>query len=285
VSIAEGSTLGAAARTLEKAGAIESRRSFLRQVKLFGSDDPIRAGEYAIPAGASASDILALLQSGKVLQRFVTIPEGMPSILVYERLMAQPLLTGSIAVPAEGSVLPDSYSFERGERRAAVLKRMQTAMTETLDELWKERKPTTVVKSKQEALTLAAIVEKETAVASERRTVAAVYSNRLRIGMRLQADPTVIYPVSRGKPIGRRILRSELNAVNGYNTYAIAGLPAGPIANPGRGAIAAVLDPAQTDALYFVANGQGGHVFARTLAEHQANVERYYALRRQRGEM
>jgi len=285
VTIAEGSTLTAAADTLKKAGAISSAKDFLRYAKLFGGKDPIRAGEYGIPEGATASEILKLLQSGKTLQRLVTIPEGMPAVLVQERLMAEKLLTGPVAVPPEGSVLPDSYSFDRGETRADVMKRMQTAMTQTLDELWKTRKPTTVVKSKREAIILASIVEKETGVASERRTVAAVYSNRLRIGMRLQADPTTIYPITKGKPLGRRIRRSELEAVNGYNTYAIAGLPSGPIANPGRAAIAAVLDPAPSRALYFVADGKGGHAFAETLEQHNANVQKWYAIRRGRGEM
>jgi UPF0755 protein len=285
VTIAEGSSLSAAARVLEREGAIRSRSRFLRLVKSFGSDAPIRAGEYQVPAHASAAEILALLQSGRTKQRFVVVPEGMPAVLVRDRLMAEPLLTGGVPVPPEASVLPDSYSFERGESRAAVLGRMRKAMDSTLAGLWKARKPATVVKTPREALILASIVEKETAVASERRTVAAVYSNRLRQGMRLQADPTVIYPITQGRPLGRRIRRSELDADNGYNTYARAGLPAGPIANPGRASIAAVLDPAQTQALYFVADGEGGHVFANTLAEHNANVQRYYALRRQRGEM
>lgn len=285
VQIAEGSTLTAAAKALEKAGAIRSAQSFLMLSKLFASKEPIRAGEYAVPMGASAAKILEQLQSGKTLQRFVAIPEGMPSILVHERLMAEPLLTGRVGVPAEGSILPDSYSFERGERRAAVLKRMQAAMTETLDELWKKRKPGIAVRSKREAVILAAIVEKETGIPAERRTVAAVYSNRLKAGMMLQADPTTIYPITKGKPLGRRILQSELRAINGYNTYAKAGLPIGPIANPGRASIAAVLDPAPSRALYFVADGKGGHVFAETLAEHNANVRKWYAIRRARGEM
>jgi len=285
VQIAEGSTLTAAAKSLEKAGAIQSAQSFLMLSKLFASREPIRAGEYALPEGASANTILKLLQSGKTLQRFVAIPEGMPSILVYERLTAEPLLIGTVAVPAEGSVLPDSYSFERGERRAAVLKRMQMAMTKALDEEWKKRKRGIAVRSKREAVILAAIVEKETGIPAERRTVAAVYSNRLKAGMMLQADPTTIYPITQGKPLGRRILQSELKAVNGYNTYAKAGLPIGPIANPGRASIAAVLNPAPTRALYFVADGKGGHVFADTLAEHNANVRKWYAIRRARGEM
>lgn len=285
ITVKKGDTLAAAARSLEKAGAIRSTTGFLRFARRFGSDEPILAGEFEIPAKSSGAQILDILQHGKPVQHLVTIPEGMPSILVHERLMAEPDLTGQIDVPAEGSVLPDSYSFEKGEPRAAVLARMQAAMRTALDEAWAARKPTTVVTSKREALILAAIVEKETAVASERPTVAAVYSNRIRKGMKLQADPTVIYPITKGKPLGRRIRRSELAAVNGYNTYASAGLPLGPIANPSRKAIEAVLDPAKSSALYFVADGKGGHVFADTLAEHNANVQRFYAIRRARGEM
>lgn len=285
VVVPEGATLTRTARELEKSGAIRSASQFLAFAKLFGDDGIIRAGEYEVPAGASARAVLDILQSGKTLQRFLTVPEGTPSVLVAERLMATPLLTGPVAVPREGSVLPDSYSYQRGETRAAVLKRMQVAMTETLAELWKTRKPAAAVTSPEQAIILASIVEKETGVASERRMVAGVYTNRLKRGMPLQADPTVIYPVTKGKPLGRRILRSELQARNGYNTYAQAGLPIGPIANPGRESIAAVLDPAPTDALYFVADGKGGHVFAATLDEHNRNVAKWYALRRARGEM
>ncbi len=285
VSVSQGSTLTSTARNLEKAGAIRSASLFLRTAVFLGSKAPIKAGEYEVPAGLSAARLLALLQSGKVIQHLITIPEGMPSILVHDRLTAEPLLTGSVPVPAEGSILPDSYSFERGEARVAVLERMQQAMTEAVDEAWKARTPASAVTSKREAIILASIVEKETGVAAERPQVAAVYTNRLKQGMKLQADPTTIYPITKGKPLGRRIRRSELDAVNPYNTYAIVGLPAGPIANPSREAIRAVLAPPQFKAIYFVADGKGGHVFAETLSQHQANVERYYALRRQRGEM
>jgi UPF0755 protein len=285
VVVPEGGTLRSIARELEKTGAVASGDRFFILARLLGGGGVLRAGEYEVPRHASAREILGLLHSGKTLQRMVTIPEGTPSIVVHEKLMATPLLSGPAPVPAEGSVLPDSYSYQRGEARTAVLKRMTSAMDKALAELWPKRKPTAVVRTRQEAVSLAAIVEKETGVASERRTVAGVYSNRLRIGMPLQADPTVIYPVTRGKPLGRRILRSELQADNGYNTYARPGLPAGPIANPGRASIAAVLDPAPTKALYFVAKGDGGHVFAETLAEHNANVAKWYAIRRQRGEM
>ena len=187
--------------------------------------------------------------------------------------------------PGEGTVLPDSYTYERGEARSAILKRMTAAMDKELAGLWAKRKPGCPVTTPQQALTLASIVEKETGKAAERRTVAGVYCNRLRIGMKLDADPTVIYPITKGKPLGRRIRRSELEAITGYNTYREVGLPEGPIANPGNLSIAAVLDPAPTKALYFVADGTGGHVFAETLAEHNANVTRWYAIRRKRGEM
>jgi UPF0755 protein len=285
VVVEQGSSLRAAARMLEREGAIASADRFVTYARVLGSDEPIKPGEYEIEKGMDAAAILSLLQSGKTLQRFVPIPEGFPSILVHERLMANRYLKGDIPVPPEGSVLPDNYSYVRGETRAAVLKRMQAAMTKTLDELWKTRKPSSVVSTPQEAIVLASIVEKETGKPSERRMVAGVYSNRVRIGMKLQADPTVIYPVTRGKPLGRRILRSELAADNGYNTYARAGLPAGPIANPGKASIAAVLDPLPTRNLYFVADGTGGHVFAETLDQHNANVEKWFALRRAKGEM
>jgi UPF0755 protein len=182
-------------------------------------------------------------------------------------------------------VLPDSYGYERGETRASVVGRMQSAMTKTLGGLWPKRTTNCPIVTQEQAVTLASIVEKETGKAAERPMIAGVYCNRLKIGMKLDADPTVIYPVTKGKPLGRRILRSELNADNGYNTYRRAGLPNGPIANPGKSSIEAVLHPAQTKALYFVADGTGGHVFADTLAEHNANVAKWYAIRRQRGQM
>ena len=284
VVIPQGASIARAGEILEEAGLV-SASSFRNEARFFGSDEPIKPGEYKIEKGMDAGDILALFQSGKTIQRLVMIPEGMPSIMVWERLMAEKRLKGEIPVPAEGSILPDSYAFTTGETRAAVVKRMQAAMDKAFAELWAKRSPRTAVKNRGEALALASIVEKETAVAAERRTVAGVYTNRLAVGMRLQADPTIIYPITRGKPLGRRILRSEIQAVNDYNTYAMAGLPKGPIANPGKASIAAVLDPEANDYLFFVAKGDGSHIFARTLAEHNANVQKWYALRRERGEM
>lgn len=284
VVIPAGTSVAKAGDILEKSGAV-SASSFRNQARFFGSSAPIKPGEYKIEEGMGAGDILRLLQSGKTIQRIVMIPEGMPSIMVWDRLMAEKRLTGTIPVPAEGSILPDSYAFTTGETRAAVVKRMQAAMDKAFAGLWAKRSPRTAAKDRNEAITLASIVEKETGVAGERRTVAGVYTNRLAVGMKLQADPTIIYPITRGKPLGRRILRSEIVAVNDYNTYAMIGLPKGPIANPGKASIAAVLDPQPTDYLYFVAKGDGGHIFARTLAEHNANVQKWYQLRRDRGEM
>ena len=285
VQVPEGSSLAAAATRLEGAGAIGSASRFRLLARLLGSGESIKAGEYAIPAKASPAAILALLQEGKTLQRLVVVPEGYPSVLVHDALMRARELEGTVPVPAEGSILPDSYAFQRGDTRAELVGRMQAAMRKYLAAAWKKRKAGIAVTTPEQAVILASVVEKETGKASERRTVAAVYGNRLRVGMPLQADPTVIYPITRGRPLGRRILRSELNAKNGYNTYASPGLPAGPIANPGRASIDAVLDPAPSKALYFVADGTGGHLFANTLAEHNANVRRWYAIRRARGEM
>ncbi|MPS66920.1 MAG: endolytic transglycosylase MltG [Novosphingobium sp.] len=280
-----GASLAAVAQRLEDKGVIRSASGFELRARVFGGGSGIKAGEFAIPAHASPSRVLAILSSDEVIRRFVTVPEGMPSIMVYERLKAQDQLSGEVASPDEGSVLPDSYAFETGEPREAVLRRMQAAMTRTLKELWEKRAPGLVVKTPEQALVLASIVEKETGKPSERRMVAGLYSNRLKQGMMLQADPTIIYPITKGKALGRRILQSEIQAVNDYNTYTMVGLPKHPITNPGRESIAAVLNPAKTDALYMVADGTGGHAFADTLAQHNANVKKWFAIRRERGEI
>ena len=285
IVVAKGASLTAVATVLEKAGLIDAPRQFRILARILGTNAPVQAGSYRLVPGAGWGHYLEMLQHGRVLRQFITIPEGLPAVLVAERLRAERQLSGVVAVPAEGSVLPETYDFQIGEPRAKLLSRMQAAMTTTLAALWKRRAATTVAKTPADALILASIVEKETGKPSERRMVAGVYSNRLRQGMKLDADPTVIYPISQGRPLGRRIRRSELAADNGYNTYLKPGLPRGPIANPGRASIAAVLDPAVTDALYFVADGSGGHVFASSLAEHNANVARWFAIRRKRGEL
>jgi UPF0755 protein len=284
VKVEDGSTLASVARRLEEQGVIPgTARTYRGMARIFGSPDPIQAGEFEIPAGAGGAKVLDILQHGRPVVRLVTIPEGMPSILVQEKLAAIRELTGPAPLPAEGSVLPNSYDWQAGESRAALVGRMTEAMDKLLRTEWPRRSSDAVVSTPQEAVILASIVEKETGKASERPMIAGVLSNRIRIGMALGADATTIYPITRGKPLGRMIRRSELAADNGYNTRRKPGLPVGPITNPGRDSIAAVLNPAKTDALYYVADGSGGHVFARTLAEHNANVAKWRAYRRAKG--
>ncbi|MEO8456012.1 MAG: endolytic transglycosylase MltG [Sphingomicrobium sp.] len=286
VIIKDGASVASVARQLAQEGAIPgSARTYYAMARLFGSHDPIQAGEFRIPRGMGGASILDLLQHGKPLLRLITVTEGMPAILVQQKLAADPYLSGPLPPIVEGSVLPDSYGYQRGEARAALVQRMQAAMTKALDELWAKRSTDCPVTTREQAVTLASIVEKETGKASERPVIAGVYCNRLRIGMPLDADPTIIYPVTRGKPLGRRILKSERDARNDYNTYRMTGLPIGPITNPGKASIAAVLHPAETKALYFVADGTGGHAFAQTLAEQNANVAKWFAIRRARGQM
>ena len=283
VSVAQGSTLAAASEQLQKAGVIASASRFRVLAKVLGSSAPIKAGEYRFPAHLSQADILKVLQGGKTLQRFITVPEGLPSVMVRDVLMKATELKGNVVVPVEGTVLPDSYSYDRGDSRMGIVARMQKAMDRYLAAAWAKRAPGLVVKTPREALTLASIVEKETGKPSERAMVAAVYSNRLRRGMMLQADPTIIYPHTFGRPLGRRIPPPWIHEVNAYNTYAMVGLPSGPIANPGRASIDAVLNPARSNALYFVADGSGGHVFADTLEQHNANVVKWRAFRKAHG--
>jgi UPF0755 protein len=284
--VSDGAGMVSVAQDLEATGAIASATTFRARARFLGHSGGLKAGEFMIPAHASGAQILAILQGTEgVMRRLFTVPEGMPSVMVLEKLMAQPMLTGKVDLPAEGTILPNSYDYQRGEPRAVIVARMQKAMAQTLAELWAKRSPRTVAKTPQEAVILASIVEKETGKPSERRMVAGLYSNRLRMGMKLQADPTIIYPITHGRPLGRRIRESEIHAVNAYNTYSMVGLPKGPITNPGRESIAAVLDPADTHALYMVADGSKGHAFADTLEQHNANVAKWFAIRRAKGEM
>ena len=283
--VGSGASFNGVAEQLADLGAVDGGAAFRLRARLLGGGSQIKAGTFLLPKGASQRMLVDILQGGKVIRRFVTVPEGMPSIMVKDRLAAQPNLSGDIAVPDEGSLLPDTYEIGMGESRKAVVERMQAAMRQTLKELWPKRSAAAVVRTPAEAVVLASIVEKETGKPDERKLVAGLYSNRLRKGMMLQADPTIIYPITRGKPLGRRIRQSEIAAVNGYNTYAMIGLPSGPITNPGRASIEAVLNPADTDALYMVADGTGGHAFAGTLEEHNRNVAKWFAIRRARGEL
>jgi UPF0755 protein len=277
-----GATLPVVAGQLQKAGAIVSARAFRLRARLFHHGAPIKAGEFLLPPAASESEIFAILTGDLALRRFVTVPEGMPSVMVSDRLRAQSMLTGSLAVPAEGSVLPQTYDFKRGETRAALLARMQAAMQATLAEQWAHRAPGLPVKTPRQALILASIVEKETGKADERSRVAAVFVNRLRQRIKLQSDPTIIYGLVGGKgTLGRPIKRSEIQQPSPYNTYVVDGLPPGPIANAGRASLEAAANPARTRDLFFVADGTGGHAFTETYDQHQKNVAKLRTMEKQ----
>jgi len=277
---------GAIPEQLARAGVIDSPLWFNLTVLVDGSRSKLKRGEYLFKERASLHDVENVLVAGKVLMHKVTVPEGLTSDQVVQRLRGNDVFAGEIKeIPREGSILPETYEFERGVPRAKILAVMEQAQVKMVEDIWKRRSPDLPIKSPGELVTLASIVEKETGKPAERPLVAGVYSNRVRMGMKLDADPTVIYPITKGKPLGRRILKSELDADNGYNTYRKAGLPDGPIANPGKASIAAVLNPAPTKALYFVADGTGGHVFAETLEEQTANVAKWFDLRRERGEI
>jgi UPF0755 protein len=280
VVLPKGAGVAKIAAALSDAGVLGSGPIFILAAKLGGGT--LKAGEYQIASGASIRRILAELRAGRVVRHLITIPEGWTSEMAAEAVSRSPVLAGSALPPPEGSILPETYEFQRGEQRTAVLQRMGQAQTRLMDRLWPARQPGLPFATRQQALTLASIVEKETALPQERPRIAAVYINRLRAGMRLESDPTTIYGISRGRPLGRGITRSELAAVTAYNTYQMAGLPPTPIANPGRAAIEAVLNPPNTDELFFVADGQGGHVFSATYAEHQKNVARWRQIERQR---
>ena len=275
VILRPGSGVSEIGATLKRSGVIRDSGSFRVAVQLLGADRSLRAGEYQFESGASLNSIIQKMKSGQVVRHFVTIPEGRTSAQAVRILMAESVLVGEVTVPPEGSILPETYEVTRGETRAAVLQRMMNARDEVLKELWATRAQGLPFDTPEDAINLAAIVEKETSKPSERPRVAGVYINRLRQGMPLAADPTIIYGVSKGEPLGRGIRRSELDADTPWNTYKRAGLPPHAIANPGRASIAAVLNPAVTKELFFVADGTGGHAFAETGAEHDRNVLRW----------
>jgi UPF0755 protein len=275
--IERGSGLTAIAAELEEAGVIGNRWVFLAGIALDGGDRRMKAGEYAFAPGISPAEAADLLARGSNVSHKITIPEGLTSAEIVALLQAEPLLTGEVAdVPAEGSLLPETYQFLRGDSRASVLDRMRKAMQQEIAALWAKRATALPYKTRQDAVTMASIVEKETSIPAERPVVASVFLNRLQAGMPLQADPTVIYALTEGKkPLGRPLTRADWKLDSPYNTYLVTGLPPGPIANPGRDSLAAVLNPAVTDYYYFVADGSGGHVFARTLDEHNRNVQEW----------
>lgn len=247
------------------------------------AEDRLQAGEYRFEPGQSAVDIAVMLRDGKTVVRQFTAPEGLTSEEIKALLQAVPALTGDVGqTPPEGSLLPETYRYSYGDSRASVLERMQKAAKDALDELWKKREEGLPLASPQEALILASIVEKETGKKPEERAkVAGVFINRLRLKMPLQTDPTVIYALTKGKnPLGRSLTKADLATPSPYNTYLNAGLPPSPICNPGHAAIEAVLHPEKHEFLYFVADGTGGHAFARSLEEHNKNVVRWISLNR-----
>ncbi len=269
----------ALARFLADQGLVASPLAFRAAALLTGREGALHAAEFAFPAWASLRDVLAILRTARPVEHRLTIPEGLTAAQIAGLLADADTLAGPDPVPAEGSVLPQTYAHERGAQRDAVLARAQSAMTRALDDAWASRAPDLPLADSVQALTLASIVERETARAEERPLVAAVFLNRLRRGMKLQADPTVAYGASGGLgTLDHRLSRADLDRDDPYNTYRVAGLPPGPICSPGAASIAAATHPADSDALYFVADGHGGHAFARTLEEHQRNVVRWHAV-------
>jgi len=272
------------AATLADAGVVDDPRLFRLYVRLAGAERALTAGEYAFPPAVSTAEVVRMLRDHEVVEYRFTLVEGWTVAQTFAALAAEEQLTGELPEPPpEGRLLPDTYFFQRGEARAEVVRRMREAMEVELAAAWAERAPDLPLASPEEALTLASIVEKETAVAAERDLVAGVFVNRLERGMRLQTDPTVIYALTEGQgPLDRPLTRRDLELDHPYNTYVQPGLPPGPIANPGRASLRAAVNPAETDYLYFVADGSGGHAFARTLAEHNANVREWRRHRRER---
>lgn len=277
VVLPRGAVLADITTLLNTAGVIDRPWMFRLAIRVLGRDRDLKAGEYAFPAGISPSSVIGMLASGDTVARRVTIAEGLTVAEIFDLLANTEGLSGELPEPpAEGSLLPETYYYAFGDDRAQLLRRMQDGMRVALDELWAERREGLPLESREEALILASIVDKETSVPEERHQVAAVFINRLRRGMRLQSDPTVIYGLTGGTgPLGRALTRRDWEHDSTYNTYRIYGLPPGPISNPGRESIAAVLDPADVDFLFFVANGGGGHSFAKSLQEHNRNVARW----------
>jgi UPF0755 protein len=285
VILRHGAGLTEIASTLQRAHVVRSSAVFMAVAQLTGAARELKAGEYAIASGASMAKIFDEVRNGRVVRHLLTIPEGFTSEMAAELLSATPGLAGAAPQAPEGAILPDSYQYELGDDRATVLKRMMDARDQTLATLWSKRQPGLPFASPEEALTLASVVEKETGVASERPRIAAVFVNRLRSGMRLESDPTVIYGISRGHSLGRGLRLSELATPTPYNTYLISGLPPTPISNPGRAALAAVLDPPKSGELFFVADGSGGHVFASTFEAHRKNVAAWRSVEKSRAAM
>lgn len=284
-TVERGDRLQSVADRLAEDGIISSQQIFRMAARYTGQDAGLKFGEYSVPAGSSMEDVLALITSGKGINYQVTFPEGWSSYQIVERLRQEDRVAGdAVSIPPEGSLAPNTYAIQRGDSVEIVLARMSRAQERILEAAWAERAEGLPYKTKEEALIMASIIEKETGVKSEREEVAAVFVNRLNKGMKLQTDPTVIYGLTEGKrSLGRGLRRSELLKKTPFNTYVIDGLPPTPIANPGKAAIVAALNPAQSDNLFFVADGTGGHAFAKTLAEHNRNVAKWRKIEASRG--
>lgn len=277
VIIPPGSTAHVA-QTLAKAGLVESPLLFRAATWWTRHDGPLRTGEYLVPAHASLHEILDILRHGAQVQHHATVPEGLTGPQIARIINQLPETTGQISPPAEGSVLPQTYDYVYNTPRAAILARMQAAMRATVAKLWAGRNPTIPIQTPAQAVILASIVQQETPLAAQMPMVAAVYENRLRAGMKLQADPTVIFAASDGaQSAGLGISRADLANASPYNTYMYKGLPPGPICAPGLAALNAVLHPADSDALYFVAMDDGSHrsVFSHSLQQHLENIKRF----------
>lgn len=287
--VRSGAGLAEIANNLERNGIVSDARIYRYVTTTYLTEgQTLKAGEYEIKAGSSMKEITALLESGKSILYAVSFPEGLTVKQMFQRLAADPVLEGDLPteLPPEGSLRPDTYKFTRGTNRAEIVTQMRAAQERLIDQIWEKRDPDLPVKTKEEFVTLASIVEKETGKDDERAHVASVFINRLNKGMRLQSDPTIIYGLfgGDGKPADRPIFQSDIRKETPYNTYVIKGLPPGPIANPGRAALEAVAHPWKTDDLYFVADGTGGHAFAATLKEHNANVRRWRKIEAERAQ-
>ena len=276
VSIPHGSGIRDIADVLNREGVIDQPWIFIGGVLVLKAREGLKAGEYQFRAHASLRDVVATIVDGKVVTHQISIPEGVTSEQIVARLLDDDVLSGNIKeIPREGTLLPDTYNFTRGVTREQMIQRMQAAQQRVVKEVWDRRSPDLPIKTPEQLVILASLVEKETGKPEERSRVAAVFVNRLKQKMRLQSDPTIIYGLVGGKgTLGRPILRSEIDQPTPYNTYLIDGLPPGPISNPGRASLEAAANPARTRELYFVADGTGGHVFAETYDQHQKNVAR-----------
>jgi len=280
VNIPHGSGIRDIADVLTREGVIDQPWIFIGGVMVLKAREGLKAGEYEFRAHSSLSDVVATIVEGKVVAHQISIPEGLTSQQIVARLLSDDVLTGDVKeIPSEGSLLPDTYNFTRGITREQMIHRMQEAQKRLVDEIWEHRSPDLPLKTPEQLVTLASLVEKETGKADERTRVAAVFVNRLKQNMRLQSDPTIIYGLVGGKgTLGRPILKSEIAQPTPYNTYVINGLPPGPITNPGRASLEAAANPARTRELYFVADGNGGHVFADTYEQQLHNVARLRAM-------